>query len=265
MRFCSIDNLTLVGNMSVQSDDFIKIISNMHEVSYINPAKYPYKQTIHFVNHSVILQVAEYGSEIPDLRLEFNPNKVTVQEMSLIMFLIKDIKITRYDVAIDLQEDLSEWTILTNNTNSRRRYWGRDGRVQTDYIGTQRSKVMYRIYDKNKEQGIKSKVPWWRVEEQIRPELRDNILPDTLFKSLHMVKPTENMDIIDKAVIYYLRENPAAWNELTPHLRRKYKAMESFKMFRPTLNDIYRKEIDLLRAELAGWLTLSKKQVSKVS
>lgn len=217
-----------------------------------------YRYNYHMVDGS-IFQIAEKGLGIPSARIEFNPNKCIEQEISRLLSYMKDIRMTRIDIAIDYFgvtkfEELY-WHDLTNR-RKRIIYLSPSGVLETLYIGSGGSEKRFRIYDKAKEQDDYSRGKWWRVEVQIRSEeLEDNPFQD--IKATW--KQAEGLSITEKALLNYLIQYPDEIGQLSKNARTKYKRLmqEKCREFSPQPYEVYEKEKARIKNELSKWKSLS--------
>lgn len=111
------------------------------------------------------------------LRIEFNPSKLKLAEISLLLQLIglrrlQSSNISRIDVAIDYGRKLNPLAFFDKFIRKHSVYWGKDSGAQSVYLGSKKSDKFIRIYDKRLEQKESFNVDvdgsWWRVEAEIR-------------------------------------------------------------------------------------------------
>ena len=90
-----------------------------------------------------------------NMRVEFNPNKLTVDEKlwlkQNIISYMEDIGFTRLDLAFDFEVDLSEYYAMTDKAVKKTIFYGRDGKPETKYFGVRDSDRFIRIYNKKQE------------------------------------------------------------------------------------------------------------------
>lgn len=221
----SLDNITLVGNIRCKRS-FPAFVNDARR-TYIeeyksNPTGYPYVHTWKMMD-GTHLSVSAPESKLPEMRMEFNPNKWMEDEAKEILAWMKHARPTRIDTAMDYDHDLSNYVLVDSRARKRNIILSGAGKLQTVYLGARSSEDMVRIYDKAEEQGEKSQT-LWRVELQrrFRPDSRE-YFPRSLFHDIYMVM-TQSENFVDKAVLAYLRDHPEGWGEMTPYQRRTYKS-----------------------------------------
>ncbi len=89
-----------------------------------------------------------------NMRVEFNPNKLTHEEMlwlkQNIIDYMEDDGFTRLDLAFDFEDDLSDYYAITDKAVKKTVFYGRNGKPETKYFGVRDSDRFIRIYNKNK-------------------------------------------------------------------------------------------------------------------
>jgi len=145
--------------------------------------------------------VYEYFEPSYGLRVEYNPNKQDIREITnffsdFIRAVIKMnggkmipelLKISRIDVAVDYEHSLFPELITADKMYKSFTASSKKKSVETVYFGARSSKNYFRIYDKANElrekQGIDYKGDLWRVELENKEPFLINEFPDTLYKS----------------------------------------------------------------------------------
>lgn len=111
------------------------------------------------------------------MRLEFNPDKFEKEKLKPILQLIgakrlKESRVTRLDVAIDYGADLDPLMFTDSSKRKHSVYWGKSTGAESVYLGSKKSDVLVRVYNKNLQQkecfDIATVESWWRVEAQIQ-------------------------------------------------------------------------------------------------
>lgn len=109
------------------------------------------------------------------MRIEFNPNKVKWEPLFHLLWFIGEIavkssKVTRIDTAIDYLTDLDANMFYDKYKRKCNYHYGKGNGLETVYLGSNKSDVKFRIYNKAVEQKENSNVDvyhsWWRVEAQ---------------------------------------------------------------------------------------------------
>jgi len=252
---CSIDKLTILGNLRHERvfHSFMTAVDNDYVKSHReHPDKYPYIDSWQFADGSFMQYAGDSAAKVPEIRVEFNPSKCQAGNMLALLNHVIMKRVTRLDVAIDFDIDISEYAWLCPGKTSVR-YCDRSGKLQTLYFGKRNSRRYFRIYDKAAEQEEVNRV-WWRVEAQARFHPRDrDFLPTDMFDGLYAI-PQVVTDVDDRALIYYLIHNPEQIRNLS---RRQRKHLIDIGMdFTEVLkiSEIYNQERENLRNNLNLWL-----------
>src|SRR5699024_8154519 len=92
-----------------------------------------------------------------NMRIEFNPNKLTRDEMiwlkQNIISYMEDDGFTRLDLAFDFEDDLSDYYAMSDKAVKKTVFYGRNGKLEKKYFGVRDSNRLIRIY--NKKQDLK--------------------------------------------------------------------------------------------------------------
>ncbi|MDD9523964.1 replication initiation protein, partial [Staphylococcus aureus] len=84
-----------------------------------------------------------------NMRVEFNPNKLTHEEMlwlkQNIIDYMEDDGFTRLDLAFDFEYDLSDYYAMTDKSVKKTIFYGRNGKPETKYFGVRDSDRFIRI------------------------------------------------------------------------------------------------------------------------
>ncbi|WP_145418398.1 replication initiation factor domain-containing protein [Staphylococcus hominis] len=139
-----------------------------------------------------------------NMRVEFNPNKLTYEEMlwlkQNIIDYMEDDGFTRLDLAFDFEDDLSDYYAMTDKSVKKTIFYGRNGKPQTKYFGVRDSDRFIRIYNKKQERKDNADVEvmsehLWRVEIELKRNMVDYW--NDCFDDLHILKP--DYSTIEKA------------------------------------------------------------------
>ena len=131
-----------------------------------------------------------------NMRVEFNPNKLTHEEMlwlkQNIIDYMEDDGFTRLDLAFDFEIDLSDYYAMTDKAVKKTIFYGRDGKPETKYFGVRDSDRFIRIYNKKQERKDNADVEvmsehLWRVEIELKRDMVDYW--NDCFNDLHILKP----------------------------------------------------------------------------
>jgi len=193
------------------------------------PAKFPYRWNFKH-NLGYLVQYADQISPVKPIRVDCNPSKYSSKDLNQ-QFInsLKNLKvnlcavgITRLDFCIDVNIDLSEFSIISSEPKKQTLYLDRSGKLETLYLGSRSSPVMYRIYNKAKEQGL-SGVTWWRVEIQYRFNSEFNYLMINPFSDLRIFKLDTVDDWKEKILLKHLCEHPETFGQMKSSTRANYR------------------------------------------
>ena len=168
------------------------------------------------------------------MRVEFNPNKLTHEEMlwlkQNIIDYMEDDGFTRLDLAFDFEDDLSDYYTMTDKAVKKTIFYGRNGKPETKYFGVRDSDRFIRIYNKKQERKDNADVEvmfehLWRVEIELKRDMVDYW--NDCFNDLHILKPSWSTleKIKEQAMIYLLINAESKWGQLTRPTKVKYKNM----------------------------------------
>ncbi|MCY1573948.1 replication initiation protein, partial [Staphylococcus pettenkoferi] len=153
----SFDAMTIVGNLS--RDNAQKLSSFMSIEPQIRlwdilQTKFKAKA----LQEKVYIEYDKVKADTWDrrnMRVEFNPNKLTHEEMlwlkQNIINYMEDDGFTRIDLAFDFEDDLSNYYAMTDKAVKKTVFYGRDGKPETKYFGVRDSDRFIRIYNKKQE------------------------------------------------------------------------------------------------------------------
>jgi hypothetical protein len=197
---------------------------------------------------------------VRDFKLEFNPKRISSDEdiymKENILPLLKNVGFTRLDFAFDVEEDLADYVYFAGNSPKKiGKYIGKNGKLETMYIGSKESEWHVCIYDKKKEkmkelskeeralengkeydadltdwerEQLLKRKHWWRIEIRVRREKADpEITEDDLFQSLHIVKPcfSNEESIQDQALIFFLNSFPEKIEEMNYRPKKRAQSL----------------------------------------
>ena len=228
----SFDAMTIVGNLS--RDNAQKLSSFMSIEPQIRlwdilQTKFKAKA----LQEKVYIEYDKVKADTWDrrnMRVEFNPNKLTHEEMiwlkQNIIDYMEDDGFTRLDLAFDFEDDLSDYYAMTDKAVKKTIFYGRNGKPETKYFGVRDSNRFIRIYNKKQERKDNADVEvmsehLWRVEIELKRNMVD--MWNGCFDDLHILKP--DYTTIEKATerhtIMALLFDENEWGKL--ERRRKYK------------------------------------------
>ncbi|HIH1208924.1 TPA: replication initiation factor domain-containing protein [Staphylococcus aureus] len=169
-----------------------------------------------------------------NMRVEFNPNKLTHEEMlwlkQNIIDYMEDDGFTRLDLAFDFEDDLSDYYAMTDKSVKKTIFYGRNGKPETKYFGVRDSDRFIRIYNKKQERKDNTDIEvmsehLWRVEIELKRDMVDYW--NDCFNDLHILKPDWSSleKVKDQAMIYMLIHEESTWGKLERRTKNKYREM----------------------------------------
>ena len=206
-----------------------------------------------------------------NMRVEFNPNKLTHEEMlwlkQNIIDYMEDDGFTRLDLAFDFEDDLSDYYAMTDKSVKKTIFYGRNGKPETKYFGVRDSDRFIRIYNKKQERKDNADVEvmsehLWRVEIELKRNMVDYW--NDCFDDLHILKP--DYSTIEKApdrhTIMALLFDENEWGKL--ERKKKYRMKKLMTEISPVdLTDLMKLTIkeneDQLQKHIEFWQTKGKK------
>lgn len=206
-----------------------------------------------------------------NMRVEFNPNKLTHEEMiwlkQNIIDYMEDDGFTRLDLAFDFEDDLSDYYVMSDKALKKTVFYGINGMPETKYFGVRDSDRFIRIYNKKQERKDNADVEvtsdhLWRVEIELKRDMVDYW--NDCFEDLHILKPdwTTLEKLKDQAMIYMLIYEEGVWGKLERHAKYKYKKL--IKEISPVdltelMKSTLRENEKQLQKKIEFWQTKSKK------
>ncbi|OEL06569.1 replication initiation factor domain-containing protein [Staphylococcus equorum] len=167
-----------------------------------------------------------------NMRVEFNPNKLTHEEMlwlkQNIIYYMEDDGFTRLDLAFDFEDNLSDYYAMTDKSVKKTIFYGRNGKPETKYFGVRDSDRFIRIYNKKQERKDNADIEvisehLWRVEIELKRDMVDYW--NDCFNDLHILKPawTTLEKINEQAMVYTLLHEESMWGKLSKNTKYKFK------------------------------------------
>lgn len=256
VHFVHLDRITIVGNLNRSNDFFSKWSLNNIDLKEQSLAKLPYRYQ--YVSHAgYLVQLKEPTFDIPDVRIEFNPTKLTWSpSLDALLVALKGARFTRVDFAIDYEIDLSGYCSQTTVPKKRNIYYSRSGSPETTTIGIKGDK--YRIYDKALEQRLSGTL--WRIENEVHLGPGDSIFKEQPFSDLTIYNPRfhDLPDFKDRAALYYLTHNPSEWGNLSRRLKSRYRELlrqsDQIHYLWPDPYQLFLAQKDRLHQELRSYL-----------
>lgn len=218
----SLDNVTIVGDKS-RYIKFEQVLANSVLWTERYRAKYPYEWNWNGIDGSFLQYTNE--NNFKNIRIEFNPNKCSTDEIIKVLRSMRNSKLTRVDLAFDFEVDLTEFTIFDSIKRKETVIKGTDRKIETIYFGSRASDLQIRIYDKSREQNLSDRT-WWRIEVQLRNDILDFVRNGSVnpFFGLRIFKPVYNgLHWRDEAVIRAMLETDYFVGKMEKTARSRYK------------------------------------------
>ncbi|MBG3656597.1 replication initiation factor domain-containing protein [Staphylococcus aureus] len=230
----SFDAMTIVGNLNKDSAEKLsKFMSIEPQIRLWDILQTKFKAKA--LQEKVYIEYDKVKADSWDrrnIRVEFNPNKLTQDEMiwlkQNIIWYMEDIGFTRLDLAFDFEYDLSDYYALSDKAVKKTIFYGRNGKPETKYFGVRDSDRFIRVYNKKQERKDNADIEidseyLWRVEIELKRNMVD--IWNGCFDDLHILKPdwTTLKKINEQAMIYMLIHEEGKWGELNKRTKYKYK------------------------------------------
>ncbi|HEG7679076.1 TPA: replication initiation factor domain-containing protein [Staphylococcus aureus] len=230
----SYDAMTIVGNLNKDNaENLSKFMSIEPRIRLWDILQTKFKAKA--LQEKVYIEYDKVKADSWDrrnIRVEFNPNKLTQDEMiwlkQNVICYMEDIGFTRLDLAFDFEYDLSDYYALSDKAVKKTIFYGRNGKTETKYFGVRDSDRFIRIYNKKQERKDNADIEidsecLWRVEIELKRNMVD--LWNGCFDDLHILKPDWTIleKITEQAMIYMLIHEEGKWGELNKRTKYKYK------------------------------------------
>ena len=165
-----------------------------------------------------------------NMRVEFNPNKLSHDEMlwlkQNVIDYMEDDGFTRLDLAFDFEDDLSDYYAMSDKSLKKTIFYGRSGKPETKYFGVRDSDRFIRIYNKKQERKDNANVEiisehLWRIEIELKRDMVDYW--NDCFNDLHILKPDYSTieKTSDRHTIMALLFDESEWGKL--ERKKKYR------------------------------------------
>lgn len=167
----------------------------------------------------------ELDEHVGKIRMDWNPSKHH-EEATLVGLVLRHMKnkyLTRYDVAINYDRDLSGYGYTMNRRRKENFFLSQSGKVETHYLGTRKSGGQVKIYDKAVEQGLETTL--WRIEEEVKLKPTDTPWMYLPFDKLWIWRTKSDGQGVDNMVLDALIRDPGRWSELTRRQQEKYRKL----------------------------------------
>ena len=194
----SFDAMTIVGNLNKDNAQSLsKFMSINPQIRLWDMLQTKFKAKA--LQEKVYIEYDKVKADSWDrrnMRVEFNPNKLSRDEMiwlkQNIISYMEDDGFTRLDLAFDFEDDLSDYYAISDKAVKKTVFYGRNDKPETKYFGVRDSDRFIRIYNKKQERKDNADVEvmsehLWRVEIELKRNMVDYW--NDCFNDLHILKP----------------------------------------------------------------------------
>ena len=230
----SFDAMTIVGNLNRDNAQALsKFMSVEPQIRLWDILQTKFKAKA--LQEKVYIEYDKVKADSWDrrnMRIEFNPNKLTRDEMiwlkQNIINYMEDDGFTRLDLAFDFEDDLSDYYAMSDKAVKKTIFYGRNGKPETKYFGVRDSNRFIRIYNKKQERKDNADAEvmsehLWRVEIELKRDMVDYW--NDCFSDLHILQPDWKtiQRTADRAIVFMLLSDEEEWGKLHRNSRTKYK------------------------------------------
>ncbi|MDH9600921.1 replication initiation factor domain-containing protein [Staphylococcus saprophyticus] len=232
----SFDAMTIVGNLNKNNAQKLsEFMSIEPQIRLWDMLQTKFKAKA--LQEKVYIEYDKVKADIWDrrnMRVEFNPNKLTHEEMlwlkQNIIDYMEDDGFTRLDLAFDFEDDLSDYYAVSDKSVKKTVFYGRNGKPETKYFGVRDSDKFIRIYNKKQERKDNADIEvtsehLWRIEIELKRNMVDYW--DDCFNDLHILKPawTTLEKVNEQAMVYTLLHEESMWGKLSKNTKYKFKKL----------------------------------------
>ena len=232
----SFDAMTIVGNLNKDNaKNLSKFMSVEPQIRLWDILQTKFKAKA--LQEKVYIEYDKVKADTWDrrnMRVEFNPNKLTKEELlwlkQNIIDYMEDDGFTRLDLAFDFEDDLSNYYAMTDKSVKKTIFYGRSGKPETKYFGVRDSDRFIRIYNKKQERKDNMDIEinsehLWRVEIELKRDMVDYW--NDCFNDLHILQPDWKTieRTSDRAMVFMLLNDEEEWGKLERRTKNKYKKM----------------------------------------
>ena len=270
----SFDAMTIVGNLNkVNAQKLSEFMSIEPQIRLWDILRTKFKAKA--LQEKVYIEYDKVKADTWDrrnMRVEFNPNKLSQEEMlwlkQNIIDYMEDDGFTRLDLAFDFEDDLSDYYAMTDKAVKKTVFYGRNGKPETKYFGVRDSDRFIRIYNKKQERKDNADVEvmskhLWRVEIELKRNMVDYW--NDCFDDLHILQPDWKTieRTSDRAMVFMLLNDEEEWGKLERRTKNKYKQLikeispidltELMKLTLKAKEKQLQKQIDFWQREFRFW------------
>ena len=230
----SFDAMTIVGNLNKDNAQSLsKFMSINPQIRLWDMLQTKFKAKA--LQEKVYIEYDKVKADSWDrrnMRVEFNPNKLSRDEMiwlkQNIISYMEDDGFTRLDLAFDFEDDLSDYYAISDKAVKKTVFYGRNDKPETKYFGVRDSDRFIRIYNKKQERKDNADAEvmsehLWRVEIELKRDMVDYW--NDCFSDLHILQPDWKtiQRTADRAIVFMLLSDEEEWGKLHRNSRTKYK------------------------------------------
>lgn len=230
----SFDAMTIVGNLNkINAQKLSEFMSIEPQIRLWDILQTKFKAKA--LQEKVYIEYDKVKADTWDrrnMRVEFNPNKLTHEEMlwlkQNVIGYMEDDGFTRLDLAFDFEDDLSDYYAMTDKSVKKTIFYGLNGKPETKYFGVRDSDRFIRIYNKKQERKDNADIEinsehLWRVEIELKRNMVDYW--NDCFNDLHILKPDWKtiQRTSDRAMLFMLLSEEEEWGKLERRTKNKYK------------------------------------------
>ena len=230
----SFDAMTIVGNLNkVNAQKLSEFMSIEPQIRLWDILRTKFKAKA--LQEKVYIEYDKVKADTWDrrnMRVEFNPNKLSQEEMlwlkQNIIDYMEDDGFTRLDLAFDFEDDLGDYYAMTDKAVKKTVFYGRNGKPETKYFGVRDSDRFIRIYNKKQERKDNADIEvisehLWRVEIELKRSMVD--FWNDCFNDLHILQPDWKTieRTSDRAMVFMLLNDEEEWGKLERRTKNKYK------------------------------------------
>ena len=269
----SFDRMTIVGNLNKNNAQKLsEFMSTEPQIRLWDILQTKFKAKA--LQEKVYIEYDKVKADTWDrrnMRVEFNPNKLTHEEMiwlkQNIIDYMEDDGFTRLDLAFDFEDDLSDYYVMSDKALKKTVFYGINGMPETKYFGVRDSDRFIRIYNKKQERKDNADVEvmskhLWRVEIELKRNMVDYW--NDCFNDLHILKPDYTMinKTSERHTVMALLFDESEWGKLNRNTKYKFKKI--FKEISPIdltelMKSTLRENEKQLQKQIEFWQTKSKK------
>ena len=269
----SFDAMTIVGNLNkINAQKLSEFMSTEPQIRLWDILQTKFKAKA--LQEKVYIEYDKVKADTWDrrnMRVEFNPNKLTHEEMiwlkQNIIDYMEDDGFTRLDLAFDFEDDLSDYYVMSDKALKKTVFYGINGMPETKYFGVRDSDRFIRIYNKKQERKDNADVEvmskhLWRVEIELKRNMVDYW--NDCFNDLHILKPDYTMinKTSERHTVMALLFDESEWGKLNRNTKYKFKKI--FKEISPIdltelMKSTLRENEKQLQKQIEFWQTKRKK------